>query len=306
VDGDRVYALGAEGNLLCLRTDDGSVVWSRELTEDYRTKTPIWGFSGHPLIDGNKLICLVGGSDSVAVAFDKLTGKELWRALSAREPGYCPPTMIEAGGARQLLIWHAESLNSLNPETGDLYWSERLRPAYGMAIATPRLDADYLFVGAIVNKGLLLKLDPQRPAAEVVWEVSKGQGIGPVFSAPFLENGHMYGVDRRGELRCVKLDSGEQLWSTYEATTGARGVDTANVFLVKHQDRFLLANDKGDLIMARLSPQGYEEISRCQMLKPTTMTSGRRVVWSHPAFAQRCVFARNDEQLVCISLAAEE
>ena len=90
VDGDRVYTLGAQGDLFCLKTADGSVVWSRNFQRDYQATTPIWGYCGHPLVDGGKLFCVVGGADSIAVAFDKQTGKELWRALSAKEQALLP------------------------------------------------------------------------------------------------------------------------------------------------------------------------------------------------------------------------
>ncbi len=83
VHGGKVYTLGAEGNLLCLDAAKGGVLWSRDFKKDFQVRTPTWGFAGHPLLDGQKLICLVGGEGSVAVAFDKDTGKDLWRALSA-------------------------------------------------------------------------------------------------------------------------------------------------------------------------------------------------------------------------------
>lgn len=303
VDGDCVYTLGAEGRLLCLRVSDGALVWSKELTEQYVGETPLWGFAGHPLIDGEHLICLVGGAGSVAVAFDKKNGQEVWRALSAKEPGYCPPTLIEAGGTRQLLVWHTESLNSLNPRTGQLYWSEPLDPDYGMSIATPCYDPPYLFVGAIVMKSMALKLAADRPAAEFLWAGRKDRGIGPAFSTPYAENGHMYGFDMRGELCCVKLETGEHLWSTLVATTGERGINNASAFLVKQEDRFFIFNEQGELILARLSPEGYHEISRAKLLEPLSQSEGRHVVWSHPAFAQKCVFARNDREIVCYSLA---
>lgn len=306
VDEGCVYTLGAEGDLVCLDAESGKPVWSRKLTADYDTQTPLWGFAGHPLIDGDKLFCLVGGEGSVAVAFDKRTGKELWRALSAREPGYCPPTVIEAGGTRQLIIWHAQAVNSLDPETGEIYWSIELEPNFGMSIATPRLLGNYLFVGGVINKSVLLELDPNKPAAEVVWRGEKGVGIGPVNSTPFLTGDYMYGVDRQGELRCLKLATGEHLWSTYDATTGDRRANSATAFLVKNDDRFFLASETGDLIIAQLTPEGYHELSRCHILEPTGDAFGRGVVWSHPAFAHKCVFARNDKELVCVSLAAEE
>lgn len=302
VDGDRVYTLGAEGRLLCLQASDGSEIWSRELTEKYDCDTPQWGFAGHPLVDGERLICLVGGQGSVAVAFNKKTGEEMWKALSAKEPGYCPPTMIQFAGQRQLLVWHPESLNSLNPVTGQLYWSQGFEPDWGMSIATPRKFGRYVFVGAIKWKSMLLELDQRHPSAKVVWFGKKGRGIGPVFSTPFMENGYMYGVDMRGELRCVELETGEYLWSTYDATTGNRSKNNASAFLVKQKDRFFIFNDQGELIIARLSPNGYNELSRASILEPRSNSEGRKVVWSHPAFAQQCVFARNDREIVCYEL----
>jgi outer membrane protein assembly factor BamB len=136
----KVFSLGAEGNLFCLDAATGSVVWSRDFKADYNIKTPMWGFAGNPLLDGNKLICLAAGSNSTVVALDKNTGREIWRALSAKEPGYCSPVIFQAGGVRQLIVWHPESVNSLDPETGKVYWSlkssEPVRA--GMTIPTPR------------------------------------------------------------------------------------------------------------------------------------------------------------------------
>ncbi len=91
VDQDRVYTLGAEGHLLCLKVADGSVMWSKQLTQDYQCETPMWGFAGHPLVDGDRLICLVGGTGSVAVAFNKLTGQEIWRACRPRNRAIARP-----------------------------------------------------------------------------------------------------------------------------------------------------------------------------------------------------------------------
>ena len=123
VSGGKVYTLGAEGNLFCLDAQSGAVVWSHDFKADYGVPTPLWGFSANPLLDGNRLICVVGGTNTTAVAFNKDDGKEIWRALTAKEPGYCPPVIFTAGGKRQLIVWHPESVNSLDPETGKTYWS---------------------------------------------------------------------------------------------------------------------------------------------------------------------------------------
>jgi outer membrane protein assembly factor BamB len=315
VSGGKVYTLGAMGDLLCLDAARGKVLWSKTFPRDYGARVPMWGFAAHPLLDGDRLICVVGGKGSVAVAFHKDTGKELWRALSAAEPGYCPPVIVQAGGQRQLIIWHPEAVNSLNPRTGAVYWSQPFRVRAGITIATPRRAGNLLFVSCFYNGSLMLKLHADRPGARVLWK-GKSSGEQPrlttalhcLMCTPFLKDGCIYGVCSYGQLRCLKAETGERLWETLRPTgSQERPVERwANAFLVAQGDRFFLFNEKGDLIIARLTPKGYEEISRAHLLEPVNRMPGRPVVWSHPAFAHRSVYARNDREIVCVSLAAEQ
>jgi outer membrane protein assembly factor BamB len=274
------------------------------LKKAYGAPTPQWGFAGHPLVDGKTLYCLVGGKGSVAVAFDKDTGKELWRALDAKDQGYCPPTMIEQGDRKQLVIWHSESINGLAPESGDLLWSVPLKPDFGMSIAAPRKLGNKIFASGVRSTSALIELT-NTPGAEIVWRGTTANAVYSANATPFLEGDVIYGCDGSGTLICANLADGERLWETAAPTSGERGKRYATVFLVKHKDRFFLFNDSGDLILARLSPEGYEELDRLHVLAPTNSAMGRPVVWSHPAFAQKCLFARNDEELVCVSLATK-
>jgi outer membrane protein assembly factor BamB len=303
-----VYTLGTEGNLSCLDAESGRPLWTKDFVKDYQARTPLWGVAAHPLVDGDRVFCVVGGKDSVAVAFDKQTGQELWRALSASEQGYCPPTMIEYAGKRQLLIWHAEAINSLDPATGKVYWSVPLKPKAAMAISAPRQRGAYLFASGYGEVSALMKLAEDRPAVEVQWRGTPKNAVYSANVTPFLEDGMIYGCDiNSGALMGVRREDGERLWQTSGPTLGdARRGRYGTAFLVKHDDRFFLFNESGDLILAKLSPRGYEEISRFHVLEPTNQVFGRSVVWSHPAFAEKCVFARNDKELVCVSVAAEK
>lgn len=309
VQAGKVYTLGAMGQLFCLDADSGKVLWSKNFPKDYKVEVPFWGFCGHPLVDGQKLICIVGGEGTTAVAFDKDTGKELWRSLSSRQTGYSAPEIIDAGGVRQLLIWSGNSLSALNPDTGKAYWSFPLNTQMGMSIMTPRREGSYLFVGSVYGNGACLKLDDDKPAFSLAWggpKKKKDTGLFPMNMTPFAQDGVLYGVDQPGQFRAVRIDTGDRLWESWLPVTGqakSAPVPTGTAFVVKNGDRFFLFNEKGELIVARLSPQGYEEISRWKMLEPTAEAFGRHVVWSHPAFANRCVFARNDKELVCASLA---
>lgn len=308
VHGGKVYALGAEGNLFCLDAASGAEIWSKDFKRDLGAKTPIWGFCSHPLVEGDKLICIVGGREGVVYAFDKETGKVRWHALEAAEPGYSAPSIIEAGGARQLIIWHPESINGLNPETGKVFWSVPLKPQYGMAIMAPRKSGDYLFAGGIGFQSLALKLAKDRPAATEAWRGNPKTSVCPINMTPYLKDGIIYGVDQPGQFRAVRLENGERLWETFRPVTGedkGRPLNSGTAFLVKNGERFFLLGETGHLIIARLSPTGYDEISRSKILEPTGTAFGRNVLWSHPAFANKCVYARNDKELICVSLAAE-
>jgi outer membrane protein assembly factor BamB len=310
VSDGRVYTLGAEGRLHCLDTADGRVIWARDFVKDLGAKTPEWGFAGHPLLDGRQLICLVGAPDGVVMAFDKDNGRELWRALSAKEPGYCPPTMIEVEGRRQLVVWHPEAINGVDPQTGKVLWSFPWSIRYGLTIPTPRLVGDRLFLTAFYNGSLLLRLKSADAGVEVLWRGRKPsekdtEHLHSIMPTPVISGDHIYGVCSYGQLRCLKLESGERLWETFAATTG-KETRWGNAFLIPQGDRYFLFNELGDLIIARLTPQGYQEISRTHLLAPTGTAAGRHVVWSHPAFANRSIYVRNDEELVCTSLAAPE
>jgi outer membrane protein assembly factor BamB len=297
------------GHLFCLDAARGNVIWSKDFEKDYGVKAPLWGICGHPLVEGDRLICIVGGDGTTAMAFDKDTGKEIWRSLSSTETGYSAPTLIEAGGVRQLLIWHGEAINALDPQTGKVHWTFPMTTHTGMAIMAPRKDGAYLFAGSVFGNAVGLKLAADKPGVAEAWrgpKNMKGLGLFPTNMTPFAEDGILYGVDQPGQFRAVKIATGEQLWESWLPITGeaeSRPVNTGTAFVVKNGDRFFLFNEKGELLIAKLSPKGYEELSRWRMLEPTGKAFGRDVVWSHPAFANRCVYARNDKELVCVSLA---
>jgi len=304
VDGDRVYTLGAEGHLLCLNVDDGRVRWSRDLRKDYGVKTPLWGFSSHPLVDGPALICMVGGRQATVVAFDKHTGREIWKALDADEPGYAPPMICTFGGQRQLVIWDSAALSGLDPRTGNRLWSVQLKPTFAMAIGTPRQQGNRLFVMSYNRQSACVQVNATGRSAQVQWRGNARRGIDGVMNSPFIVDDHIYGCGQGGRYICAKLDSGERVWDTFRPSTGERPAAWANVFTIRHADKYFLANDLGDLILARMSPQGYQEISRAHLIDPTHTIGRRTVVWSHPAFARRSVYLRNDAEIRCYSLAA--
>ena len=304
VDGDIVYTLGAEGRLLCLRVGDGAVVWSRDFMDDYGLEIQTWGFAAHPLVDGDRLICVVGGENSTCVAFDKRTGKEVWRALSSTDAGYCPPVIREINGERHLIIWHGDSVNGLDPASGELFWSVPFQATFAMTIGAPQLEGQSLFLMCFDRQSAMIQISDDNRSAEIVWEGGVKRGVGGVLNTAILHDGHIYACGHNGRYICAKLKTGERVWSTFAPSTGRRPALWANAFSIQHGDRYFHANDLGDLIIARMTPAGYEEISRTHLIDPTHNVGSRSIVWSHPAFANQSVYLRNDREMRCYSLRA--
>jgi outer membrane protein assembly factor BamB len=245
--GDRVYTLGTMGDLRCLEVKTGNPVWTVNFAKDLKAPVPIWGWSSNPLVDADKIICMVGGEKQAVVAFDRKNGKVLWSALTTEEVGYVPPVIFQAGGKRQLIIWHSESINGLNPETGEKYWGEKYprdvaaaRPA--APISTPRLAGDILFISSFYHGPFALKLDSKEPKATVLWrgktdDFKKVEGLRCLMNTPVIKDGHVYGICRSGELRCCKLDTGEELWESLEHQ-GGKQTQFGTAFIIPHKDRF--------------------------------------------------------------------
>jgi outer membrane protein assembly factor BamB len=312
VDRDRVYVLGRAGALLCLKVDTGEITWQKDYVKEYRTELPTWGMTGAPLVDGQRLLCLVGGTPNAkVVAFDKMTGKELWRALpSDFEPGYAQPIIVAAGGTRQLIIWHPKALCSLDPATGKTFWEQPFRIEYGMTVPTAVRSGSRLLVSCFYNGSLMMALDEKMPTARVLWKSKSDSEIQTdslhaVITTPVIDGDYIYGLCSYGQMRCLKAATGERVWETQAVTV--EKARWASGQIVKHGDRYFINNDRGDLIIARFTPRGYEEISRTPLIKPTSSPGNRRALgavnWSHPAYANRRIYARNDEEIICASLA---
>ena len=334
IDGDRVYVVGATGILVCLNVDTGAVIWRKDYVEDYGTSVPTWGVSSAPLVDGDRLIALVGGDPGALVtAFDKYTGEELWRALDVvGEMGYAQPVIFEAGGVRQLIIWHPAALASLDPETGNVYWEQPWEVGVGATVPTPVKSGNYLLVSQFSYGSMMMRLHTDRPDATLLW---KGQGrselpnetdgLHSMITTPVIAGDYIYGVGSYGELRGLDARTGARMWMSREMTPQARW---STAFIVRHDDRYFVNTEEGLLIIAQFTPTGYVEISRTKLIDatgrsdrigeidrylresgrpPRSGTSYNRPVnWSHPAYANRHIVQRNDREIIRVSLSASD
>ena len=305
----RAFSLGATGHLVCLDAATGTLVWQKDLNTENEIRMPDWGISASPIIEDDLLIAQIGGKDACLVALDKTNGEERWKSLPD-EASYSAPIVIDQAQKRMLVCWTAERLVGLEPRTGTLLWEFPFRyEKWPIAIADPVRHGDFLLLSESHKGSLLLRLLADRPTVEKVWH-QRGEGnrsteaLHCLQSTPLVSGAHLYGIDNQGVLRCLDLETGRQVWQDETAVPRSRW---ATGHLVKNGDLTWIFNERGELLTGRLSPTGFTELSRAKLIEPTTMQLPRRggVTWSHPAFAYRHVFARNDRELVCADLSAE-
>src|SRR5262245_41656644 len=296
VQGGKLYTLGNKGDLHCLNALKGEVLWKRNLEKAYDVQE--FAFNASPLIEGDLLIVCVGSypgtQASSVLALDKDSGKEVWKAPTGGLTN-SSPVVVNAGARRQLIVWAQDGVYSLDPATGKTYWREKMRTAAQDAVTTPVFRKNLLLVS-----GLMLRLDPEKPAASVLWPDTRAvpRRTLSVTSTGLIQGSHVFSAKSSGELACLEAATGKQVWQTDRVTKPGGG---ASIHLTPNGDGDFLHTDQGELIRVQLARKGYHEISRTLLLAPTA----KEKAWTAPAYANRQVFARNNRELICVSLAAK-
>lgn len=296
VDNGRIYTLGASGCVYSLDAARGSALWQKDLQQEY-PGGEVYP-SPSPLVENDLLILLVGAKPGASViALNKLTGQQVWKALD-EGPTASSPIIVTAGSVRQLIVWTDRSVTSLAPTTGSILWREPLNTTQDAAVSTPVYHEGYLLIG-----GLMMKLDANRPAAAILWPKSRATArrVFSDTSTALFRDDFVYSAKSFGELICVDAKTGEQRWETNKVTDSKSG---ASVHVTANGDTALLYNDRGELIRARLTPRGYQELSRTRVLEPPA-TWNRNCAWAAPAYSNRHIYARSNKEIVCASLMAE-
>ena len=302
------YALGAMGHLHCFDAATGEIKWQKDLNTEYNIEMPIWGIACAPIVEDNLLIVQIGGKpEACIVAFDRNSGEEKWTALEDNA-SYSAPIIIEQAGKRVLICWTGWNVTALDPQTGELHWKYPIPPTnWEIGIATPIHNDNQLFVTNFYEGAALLKLSTEKLDYELVWHrrgenERKTDAIQTTMSTPIWIGNFIYGVDSYGELRCIEAETGDRIWEDLTAVPKARW---STIHFTQNGDKIWMFNERGELLITELSPEGLNIISRAKLIKPTRDQLNRRngVTWAHPAYAYKHVFARNGEELVCADLS---
>jgi outer membrane protein assembly factor BamB len=310
VDGGIAYALGAMGHLHAIEAATGRVIWQRDLNTDYQIEMPIWGIAASPLVYQDLLILPIGGQTGASVvALERNSGQERWRALGDRAQ-YSAPILIQQAKQDVVVVWTGDSIAGLAPDSGQVHWQLSYRPwKMPIGVATPVIEKDHLFVSSFYDGSMMIRVPRDELKAEFLWSIrgkdeKQTQALHAMIGTPILRDGYIYGVDSYGQLRCLDARDGRRLWEDTTATPQERW---STIHMVEQGDQVWMFNELGELILAHLSPDGYHELGRAQLIAPTlpqlSRRGGRGVCWAHPAFANRHIFARSDERLVSATLA---
>lgn len=311
VDG-KAFSLGMMGHVHCLDAESGKVFWAKDLSKHYKIEMPIWGLTSSPLVeDGVVIFQAAGGPEGACVVgLDIANGNEIWRAFSDKA-SYVSPIMIEQAGKRVLVIWTGMRIAGMNATTGDVYWEIPTRPnkmpinVPGPAISE---DGDLMFLSVFYDGSRLIDLALDTVDAKERW-VRKGinerttDALHNMISPPYIYGGFIYGIDSYGQMRCLNPLNGDRLWENLEAVPQGRW---GTGFMVRNGETTWMMTERGELVIAKLTPEGYNEIDRVQIIDATTPLKQREegtVLWSHPAFAGTQIFVRNDRELICVELA---
>ena len=306
----KAYALGAMGHFHCLDAATGDVIWKRDLAVDYKVGKLIWGIAASPLVDKQNVYLIVGGEpDAAVVALNKDNGKEVWRSLDGMG-SYSSPRFIEQAGKRLLLVWSGDWFATLEPNTGKPAWKlpfERAKMVINASDPVVDNETNRIFFSSFYDGSYLIQLDSKSTDAEMVWS-RRGRSeihtdaLQGIITTAFIRENHVYGLDSYGELRCLDMETGDRVWSDQSLLNKGRW---ATAFFVQNGDKTWIFTELGELVIARLSPDGFERISATQIIEPTTHLPRRntKILWSHPAYANKHIFARNDRELISVNLS---
>jgi outer membrane protein assembly factor BamB len=287
VAGDRVYTFGVTGVLTCLDRDKGTKVWQRELPRDYTCRPTFFGFGTSPLVEGDLVVVNLGAKGAGIVAFDRKTGKEVWKATD-HETSYASPLAVTFAGVRHLLFFTREGLVSLDPANGQMRFSKRWRSRMNASVnaATPVVRDQEIFLSACYDTGAIL-LRGGKDSLEEIW---KGDdALSCHFSTPVLVGDSLYGFDGRqeegGRLRCIDWKTGKVRWSADGYGCGS---------LIAADGKLLVMSEGGDLVLVEPTPEACREKARAHVLTGP--------VRAHLALSDGRLYCRDNRKLVCWDL----
>ena len=296
-DDSSLFALGSDGDLVCLNSTDGTLRWSQNLRTDFGGKPGAWAYAESPLVDGDLVICTPGGGEATIVALRKTTGAVVWKAAlpEADEAGYASAIVVETGGIRQYVQLLQKGLVGLDAKTGKLLWRyAKAVSRFNANIPSPLADGDLVYVAAAGTGGGAVRLqshDGTVTADPVYFEAKLPTAIGGAVKVGDL----LFGTTAQA-LLCVEWASGQVKWE--ERAIGAASLCVAD-------GRLYLHGENGEVALVEPSVAGYREQGRFTPPNPPKHAQEMEKAWAYPVLANGHLYLRDREVLWCYDVRSK-
>ncbi len=278
VDGKRVFTISHNGQVFCLDVGSGEVVWNKNVAKELSAGIPQWGLAGSPLVLGDKLILNVG---TAGVALDKQTGKIAWKT-GGGVAGYATPVLFERGGRKYLVMSCATSIAMVNEANGDMVDKYPWSNSCEVNAADPIISGDKIFISANYGKGCALL----QFGGDKLKELWRNKEMRNHFNSCVLWKGHLYGFDAAG-LKCMDFATGDVKWSQ-------RGFGRQSSLVIA-DGKMIMMEERGTLVVAEASTDGYKELAKKKVLSGTC--------WTVPVLAGGRIFCRNHQgEVICLKV----
>ena len=296
IDGDLLFALGSDGDLVCIELKSGVIRWQKSLRADFNGKPGEWAYAESPLIDGDALICTPGGSNATMVALNKKNGQTLWK--SAIPPGdeaaYSSAIIVEAGGVKQYVQLLQKGLVGVEAKTGKFLWRYG-KPVsrFNANIPTPLASDGFIYVGSAGTGAGLVKLKgsgDKLEAEQVYFESKLPAAIGGAIKV----GDFLYGTGGQGML-CLQFATGQIKWEE-------RGIGAASLCLA--DQRLYLHGENGEVALVEPSPEAYREKGRFAPPNQPKRANPMEKAWAYPVVANGRLYLRDQNLLWCYDVQA--
>ena len=300
VDGSMVYALGSDGDLVCVDAAKGQERWRKNLRTDFAGKPGTWAYAESPLIDGNVLVVTPGGKEATIVALDKQSGDVIWKSPSelpdGESAGYASAIIVNAAGVKQYVQFCGKGLVGVDAKTGKPLWRyDHTATRAAATIASPVASDGYIYSGTNYTGGGLVKLsrvDDTVKADEVYYD---NKNLPTAIGGSVLVGDFLYGTNKEQTL-CVNFKTGEAKWKE------PRKVSPASVLFAEGR-LYLHGQEKGDVALLEATPEGYKE--RGHFTPPNIPDKRVGKAWEYPVIADGKLYIHDWGTLWCFDIKAD-
>jgi len=303
VDGDRIYVLGARGDLECLKMSDGSKVWGLNLVKDLGGNIPAWGYAESVLIDGDHLLCTPGGKKGTIACLKKKTGEVVWRSTGVTDEAQYSSIVISSAGAKQYVTLNKSGTISVRASDGDFLWRSKAG-ANGTAVApTAIIDDKYVFSTSGYGSGCgLLELSAGPDDGVKMKEVYLNKAMVNLHGGVIRVGQFIYGYSDSGNWLCLdylKLDNDTQTptWKSNKLDKGSLTYADGHFYLY--------GQNKGTCALIEANPKAWVEKGRFEISKKSQFPRRSGEIWTHPVVANGRLYLRDHEVLASYEIKAD-